>query len=62
MEKGGGRECEGSRVEDGGSWRSNEMEGRCESNRGGDEVYPATCGYEEKTGLKLDDDDDETTT
>ena len=30
------------------------MEGRCESNRGGDEVYPATFGNEEKTGLKLD--------
>ena len=41
-------------VEDRGSWRSNEMEGRCESDRGGDEVYPATFGNEEKTGLKLD--------
>ena len=30
------------------------MEGRCESDRGGDEVYPATFGNEEKTGLKLD--------
>ena len=50
-------ECEGSRVEDRGSCRSNEMEGRCESNRGGDEVYPATFGNEEETGLKLDDDD-----
>ena len=30
------------------------MEGRCESNRGGDEVYTATFGSEEKTGLKLD--------
>ena len=29
------------------------MEGRCESDRGGD-VYPATFGDEEKTGLKLD--------
>ena len=29
------------------------MEGRCESNRGGDEVYPTTVGNEEKTGLKL---------
>ena len=33
------------------------MEGRCESNRGGDEMYPATFGNEEETGLKLDDDD-----
>ena len=45
-------------VEDRGSCRSNEMVGRCESNRGGDEVYPATFGNEEETGLKLDDDDD----
>ena len=30
------------------------MEGRCESNRRGDEVYPATFGNEEKTGLKVD--------
>ena len=30
------------------------MEGRCESNCRGDEVYPATFGNEEKTGLKLD--------
>ena len=37
-----------------GSWRSNEMEGRCDSDCGGDEVYPAAFGYEEKTGLKLD--------
>ena len=35
-------------------YRSNEMEGRCESDRGGDEVYPATFGNEDKTGLKLD--------
>ena len=54
MEETGGRECEESRVQDRGSWRSNEMEGRCESNRGGDEVYSATFGNEEKTGLKLD--------
>ena len=27
---------------------------RCESDRGGDEVHPATFGREEKTGLKLD--------
>ena len=27
---------------------------RCESDRGGDEMYPATFGNEEKTGLKLD--------
>ena len=30
------------------------MEGRCESDCGGDEVYPATFGNEEKTELKLD--------
>ena len=30
------------------------MEGRCESDRGGDEVYPDTFGNEKKTGLKLD--------
>ena len=33
------------------------MEGRCESDCGRDEVYPATFGNEEETGLKLDDDD-----
>ena len=58
MEEAGGRECEGSRVEDRVSCRSNEMEGRCASNRGGDEVYPATFGNEEETRLKLDDDDE----
>ena len=57
MEKAGERECEGSRVEDRGSCTSNEVEGRCESNCGGDKMYPATFGYEEETGLKLDDDD-----
>ena len=31
-----------------------EMEGRCESDRGEDEVYPAIFGNEEKTELKLD--------
>ena len=55
MEEAGGRECEGSRVEDQESCRSNEMEGRCESNRGGDEVYQR-CNQEE-TRLKLEDDD-----
>ena len=35
------------------------MEGKCESDRGGDEVYPATFDDEEKNGLKLDDDDNE---
>ena len=35
------------------------MEGRSESDRGGNEVYPATFGNEEETGLKLDDDDDD---
>ena len=54
MEEAGGKECEGSRVEDRGSCRSNEIEGRCESNSGGDEVYPATFGNKEETGLKLD--------
>ena len=34
------------------------MEGRCESHGVGDEVYLATFGDEKKTGLKLDDDDD----
>ena len=29
------------------------MEGRCESDRGGDEVYPAFFGDEKETGLKL---------
>ena len=49
-------ECEGSRVEDRGSCRSNEMEERSESNCEGDEVYPATSGEEEETGMKLDND------
>ena len=53
MEAGGG-ECEESRVKDRESWRWNEMEGRYESDRGGDEVHPATFRNEEKTGLKLD--------
>ena len=38
MHEAGGRECEKCRVKDRGSWRSSEMEGRYESNRGGDEV------------------------
>ena len=54
MEEASGRECEKRRVKDRGSWRSNEMEGRCESNHAENEVYPATFGNEEKTGLKLD--------
>ena len=54
MEEVGGRECEESRVKDRGSWRSNEMEGRCESDCRGNEVYPATFRNEEKTGLKLE--------
>ena len=41
-------------FEDRGSCKLNEMEGRCESDRGKDEVYPATFGDEEKNGLKLD--------
>ena len=57
MDEAGVRECEGSRVKDRGSCRSNEMEGRCESDRGRDEVYPATFGNEEETGLKLHDDE-----
>ena len=54
MEEAGGRECEESRVEDRGSCRSNEMEGRSESDRGGDEVYLAIFGDEGKNELKLD--------
>ena len=54
MEEAGGKECEESRVEDRGSFRLNEMEGSCESDCGRDEVYPATFGDEERTGLKLD--------
>ena len=38
---------------DRGSCRLNEME-RCESDRARHEVYPATFGDEEKTGLKVD--------
>ena len=34
------------------------MEGSCESDCGGDEVYPATFSDEEKTELKLDNDDE----
>ena len=59
MKEAGGRECEESQVEDRRSCRSNEMERRSESGRGGDEVYLATFGDEEKTELKLDDDDDD---
>ena len=54
MEEVDGRECEVSRVKDRGNCRSNEMEGRSESDCGGDEVYPVTFDDEEKTGLKLD--------
>ena len=39
-------------LEDRRSCRLNEMEGRSESDRGGDEVYSATFGNEEKTKLK----------
>ena len=49
-----GRECEETGVEDRGSCRSSEMEGRCESDCGRGEVYQATFGNEEKTALKLD--------
>ena len=58
MEKAGGRECGESLVEDRRSCRSNEMEGRSESDCGRDEVHPAALGDEERTGLELDDDDD----
>ena len=51
MKEAGGRECGESRVEDQGSCKLNEMEGRCESDCGRDEVYPATFGDEERTGL-----------
>ena len=54
MEKAGGRQCEKSWVKDRESCRLNEMEGRYESDRGGDEVYLATFGNEEKTGFKPD--------
>ena len=54
MEEVGGRECEESRVEDRRSCRSNEMEGKSESDRGGDKVYSAIFGDEEKNELKLD--------
>ena len=60
MEKTGGRKCGESRVEDQGSCKS-KMEGRCESDCGRDEVYSATFGDEERTGLKLDGDDDDET-
>ena len=60
MEEADGRECEESRVEDRGRCRSNEKEVRCESDRGENEVYPAIFGDEENTGLKLNDDDDDT--
>ena len=53
-EEAGERECEDSLVEDQGSCRSNEMKGRCESEHERDEVYPATFGDKEKSGLKLD--------
>ena len=54
MEEAGGRECEESRVEDRESCRSNEIEGRCESNREGAEMYPTAFDVKEKNGLKLD--------
>ena len=52
MKEARGREYEESRVKDRESCRSNEMERRCENDRGGDEVYAATFGNHEKTGLK----------
>ena len=54
MEEAGERECGKSWVEGRDSCRSNEIEVRCESDCGRDEVYPATFGDEERTGLKLD--------
>ena len=50
MEEAGGRKRVESRVEDRGSCRSNEMEGRCE-------VHPATFDDKERIELKLDGDD-----
>ena len=50
MKEAGERECEESRVEDRRSCRSNQMEGRCESDCERDEVCSATFGDEEKTG------------
>ena len=35
------------------------MERRCKNDRGGDKVYPAIFGDEEKNGLKLDDNDND---
>ena len=52
MEETGGRECEKSQFEDRRSCRSNEMEVRSKSDRGGDEVYSATFGDEEKKRIK----------
>ena len=57
MKDADGRECEESLVEDRGSCRSNEMEGRYERDCERNEVYPATFGDEEKYGWKPDDDD-----
>ena len=52
MEEAGGRECKESRVEDRRSCRSNEMEEEVRAIDGGDEVYSATFGDEEKNGIK----------
>ena len=54
MKDAGEREVEGSRVENRGSYRLNEREGRCKSDCEGDEVYPASFGDKQKNGLKLD--------
>ena len=35
------------------------MNGKCKSDCGRDEVYPATFSDDEKNGLKLDDGDDQ---
>ena len=51
MEEADERECEESQVEDRKNCRSNEMEARSDSDRGGDEVYSATFGDEEITEI-----------
>ena len=59
MEEAGGRECQEKRVEDRGNCRLNKMKKRFESDRGRYEMHSATFGEEEKTGLKLHDNDNE---
>ena len=59
MEETGKRESEKSRVHKRRSWRSNEMEAKCESNCGRNKVYTTTFDDKENNGLKLDDDDED---